>query len=168
MKSLHSKLSVIAPFVFFPLLIVLRKKRKLAYIFLCFIAFTLSSCYLNFYRTNTRQSIDANTASRLNSERKYFLIHFNNSTNGLEEVHINGDSLYGKIVPLPVEHSKYLYPNSANSKNKVKYADKKNALIEVHLYTNASLNMNDSLFSASIGSFNRADVYELNKKATTR
>src|SRR6266542_564810 len=167
MNSLTSKLSCILPFIFFPLLIIFRKRKKIAYTFICLALITLTGCYLSFYRTNTKPSIDTATASRLSSESKYFIIHFANSTNGLDQVSVNDDMLYGKIVPLPAEHAKYLHPDSASKKNRVKAKDKSNALLEVHLYTNAELKHNDSLFSASITSFNRADVYELNKGATT-
>ncbi len=167
MNSVTSKLSCILPFIFFPLLIIFRMRKKITYIFICLALITLTGCYLSFYRTNTKPSIDAATASRLSSESKYFIIHFPNSTNGLEQVSVNGDSLYGKIVPMPPEHTKYLHPESGSKTNRVKAKYKKDALIEVHLYTNAELKHGDSAFSASITSFNRADVYELNKGATT-
>lgn len=159
------KLSVIAPYIFFPLLLLLTRKKIVSYLFICLSIFTLSSCFLNFYRTNTASSIDANTASKLSSENKYFIIHFANSTNGLEQAHVEGDTLYGKIVPLPPEHSLYLDPDINSDKNRVKSRDKKNTLLEVHLYTTLPL-QNDSMFATNITSFNRADVYELNKSAT--
>ena len=167
MKKLHSKLSGIAPFIFFPLLLIFQKGKRNAYVFTFLILFTLSSCYLNFYRTNTKPSIDAGTVSKLSSESKYFIIHFKNSTNGLENVYVKSDSLYGTLVPLPTAHAKYLYPGVNNPKNRLKYVDKPNALIEVHLYSNAEKKIDDSLFSALVSSFNRADVYELNKSATS-
>jgi hypothetical protein len=167
MKNLISKLGVIAPFIFFPLFMLLRKRKKTAYVLIAISAFTLSSCYLNFYRTNTRSSIDASAATKLQSENKYFIIHFSNNTNGLEQVYIDGDSLHGKIVQLPEEHSGYLSPVVTNDKNRVKSIDKRNALMEVHLYTSLRLQTGGSVFSAALTSFNRADVYELNKSATT-
>jgi hypothetical protein len=132
-----------------------------------FLIITLSSCFLNFYKTNTKASIDATTASRLSSENKYFIIHFANSTNGLENAHVSNDSLYGTIVLLTPEHSNNLYPVANSNKNRVKAKDKKHALMEVHLYTNAELKSTDSVLAAKVSSFNRADVYELNKSATT-
>jgi len=162
MKSLHSKLSGIAPFVFFPFLIILRKKKRAAYLLICFLILALSGCYLNFYRTNTKSSIDASTVSRLNSENKYFIMHFANSTNELENVYVNSDSLYGTILPLSPAHSKNLHPLPENPKNKMKGGNKKSTLMEVHLYTSENLNGDDSLFAMPLGSFNRADVYELN------
>jgi hypothetical protein len=167
MNSLTSKLYGIASFIFFPLLIIFLRRKKNYYVFICLVFIALTGCYLNFYRTNTKPSIDPATASRLSSELKYFVIHFANSTNGLEQAKVEGDMLYGKIVPLPFEHSKYLHPDSGSKKNRVKKKDKNDALVEVHLYTNAELKYGDSLFSASLTSFNRADVYELNKGATT-
>ena len=112
MKSFHSNLSRIAPFVFFPVLIILKKRKRLAYVFICFIIITLSSCYLNFYRTNTKTSIDTNTVSRLKSENKYFIIHFSDSVYGLERVYLTGDTLHGELIKLPLPHSKYLHPKS--------------------------------------------------------
>ena len=127
---------------------------------------SLSSCFHNFYRTNTTRSIDVNTASRLQSENKYFIIHFANSTNGIEGVHIKGDSLYGKIVSLPAEHSGNLNPIPTDRSNKIKEGTKAAALVEVHLYTNATLNNPDSLFGISLSFFTRVDVYELDRERT--
>ncbi len=165
MKSVHSKLSAIAPFFFFPVLLIFRKRKKLVYVFIFLIVISLSSCYLNFYRTNTKPSIDKAAMDKLRSENKYFIIHFPNSTKGLEQVSLNGDTISGKIVTLPPEHTKYLSPDP-NRNNQVRKSYKKVALMEVHLYTNAELKNNDSMFSAVASSFNRADVYELNQSAT--
>lgn len=166
MKSLHKTLSSIAPYIFLPFLVFLRNKT-IFYLSLFFIIVSLSSCFLNFYRTNTNLSISASDASKLNSEKKYFIIHFANSTNGLENAYIKNDTLYGTIVPIIPQHSKYLHPDIGSSKNRVRAKDKKAALMEVHLYTNAEHAGGDSLFAANVSSFNRADVYELNKKATS-
>ncbi|MGN6617454.1 MAG: hypothetical protein ACTHJ5_09780 [Ilyomonas sp.] len=172
MKCFHSQLSKAAPFIFFPMVILFVKHQKIFYILFSFLIISLSSCYLNFYRTNTKYSIDPATASKLQTEKKYFIIHFLNSTKGLENVSVLGDSLYGKIVPLPFEHSKYLYPVPTNPKNRLKAIDKKAALVEVHLYTTQALKdslltTDDSLFVTALSSFNRLDVYELNRQATS-
>ena len=165
MKSLHSKLSAIAPFVFLPVLIILRKRKRTAYVFLCFIVITLSSCYLNFYRTNTKSSVNTSTLTGLRSQNKYFIIHFTDSIRGLEKVYLSGDTLHGVLVSLPAAHSKYLHPKSTE-KSAFKNKDKYSVLTEVHLYENSSFNNTDSVFAASITSFNRTDVYEFNEKAT--
>jgi len=167
MKTLQSKLAAIAPFVFFPLLIILRKKKKIAYFFVLFILLSCSSCFLNFYRTNSRPSIDAPTASKMQSEKKYFIIHFSNTQKGLEDAYVSNDSLYGRIIPITPVQTRYLHPKSGSNTNTVKKKDKDSTLMQVHLYTNTALSENDSVFAANVSSFYRADVYELNKGATT-
>jgi hypothetical protein len=79
---------------------------------------------------------------------------------------MKNDSLFGRIVSLPPEHKNYLHPDISDTSIRVKAKDKQSALIEVHLYTTNELNNNDSLFAVNVSSFNRADAYELNKKAT--
>ena len=143
MKSLHSTLSGIAPFIFFPLLLIYSKRKKTSYIGICLLLILLSSCYRNFYRTNTRPSIDQPSAAKLTNENKYFIIHFANSTKGLEGAYIHADTLSGILVNLPPEHSKYLYPQVSNPKNRVKSSDKTSALTEVHLYTNTQNKTDD-------------------------
>jgi hypothetical protein len=166
MKSFHSTLSGIAPFIFFPALILIRRRKKMAYVLTCFLLITLSSCYLNFYRTNTKPSIDAATVSNLKLNNKYFIIHFSDTVYGLQNIHLSADTLHGSLVALPPEHSGYLHPAS-NEKSRVKRADEMYALVEVHLYTAAASGTN-IVFSAPVSSFNRADIYELNKEATRK
>ncbi|HEX5152317.1 MAG TPA: hypothetical protein VFW07_12775 [Parafilimonas sp.] len=166
MKSFHSKLSGVAPFIFFPALIIIRRSKKLTYVLVSFMVITLSSCYLNFYRTNTKPSIDAATVANLKLNNKYFIIHFSDTAYGLQNVHLSGDTLQGSLVALPPEHSGYLHPVSPE-KSRVKRADQMYTLVEVHLYT-AAANAGNTLFSAPVSSFNRADVYELNREATRK
>lgn len=167
MKSLHSKLSGIAPFIFFPILIICRKGKYTLYGCIFLVLLSLSSCYLNYYSTNTRASIDANTMTRLKSENKYFIIHFFNSTYGLEDMYVEGDTIHGKLVGLTNKHLKYLHPATVE-KNRYKRADEAQTLMEVHLYTNANNKQGDSILSASLSSFNRSDVYEFNAAATRK
>jgi hypothetical protein len=143
------------------------KRKWIIYLFLLFMTISLSGCFRSFYNPNTRSSIDTATLSRLISEEKYFIIHYSNGVYGLENAYVKNDSLFGKVISLPWEHIGYLDPDSANTTIRVKLVDKQNALTEVHLYTNNELNNNGSVLAASVPSFNRVDVYELNKKATT-
>ena len=127
----------------------------------------LTGCYLNFFKTNTKTSITADEAKKLREGNKYFIIHFQNSTKGLEQAYVTEDTLHGKIVDLPPQHAEYLYPKTTSKTNTVKRKYKNDVLMEVHLYTNATWNTYDSVFASSVTSFQRADVYELNKGATT-
>jgi len=128
---------------------------------------SLSSCFVNFYRPNTKTSIDASSVSRLSSEKKYFIIHFIDSISGLENVYAKDSSIYGRLVRLPGEHSKHLHPNPQDKAVKIKSKYKEDALSEVHLYINSNLPTSDSIYSASVTSFYRTDIYKFNKGATT-
>ncbi len=166
MKTLLSDLSDIAVFIFFPLLFIMLKRKKAVSVYLSFIVITLSGCYLNFYRTNTTKAIDKAAIQELQFRNKYFIVHFPYTVKDLENILLKGDTLNGTLVTLPEEHAKYLNPVIAKN-NRVKHIDKKDALIEVHLYRNTGIKNDDSLFSAPLSTFTRADVYELNKSATT-
>jgi hypothetical protein len=166
MKSFHLRRSRITSFAFFPLPIIYNKRKKLRYLFFCFALISLTGCFHSFYKTNTKTSIDANTVSKFSSENKYFIIHSLNGTNGLENVSVKDDSIFGKPVFLPAEHSMYLHPQVNDKEVRVKVQDKENVLKEIHLYTNMILPDSDSVFAASLSSFYRTDVYEFNKGAT--
>ena len=143
-------------------------KNTMIYLLVFVSVFAVSGCgfYRNFYRPGTKSTIDSSTAQKLQSVNKYFIIHFQNGVKGLENIVINGDTLNGTIVKLPEEHSKHLAPVS-EKKNRVKQKDKQNTLMEVHLYSMQKPNIADTVFAAPLSSFTRADVYELNKSATT-
>ncbi len=167
MKSLHSKLHGTSPFFFLPLLFIFFSRRKVVYVFMFLLVMGLSSCFLSFYRTNTKSSIDTAKVDSLRFGNKYFIIHFPSINKGLERVSVTGDSIAGKLVTLTPEHSKNLNPNPKDKSNRIKAKYKNSTLMEVHLYTNSALQNGDSMFSAPLSSFNRADVYQLNKSATS-
>jgi hypothetical protein len=166
MKSWYIRLSAVAVFMLLPFLIITRRKRSIIYLFLLFISVSLTGCFRNFYQTDTKSSIDAATLSRLVSEKKYFIIHFSNSTNALADAYVKNDSLYGRITTLAPQHTGYLNPNTADTTLRIKPGTKEDVLTEVHLYTAHELNNNDSTFVAGVSAFNRADIYKFNKKAT--
>jgi len=159
------RLSGVASSVLFYFLRSIRNRKRVMYLFMVFTV-SLSGCFRTFYNPNTKSSIDTATLSKLITEEKYFVIHFNNSIGGLEKAYLKNDSLFGRIVSLPPEHKDYLHPVNADTSIRIKSADKQNTLIEVHLYTSNEFNDKDSLLAADVSSFNRADVYELNKKTT--
>ena len=165
MKTKSEKLSTIVP-TLFPFFIMTRNNKLIIYLFSLFIITCLSGCFRTFYNPNTKSSVDTATLSRLIAKKRFFIIHFSNSVNGLENVYTRNDSLFGKTISLPPEHAGYLRPDSGDTSIRVKSADKQNTINEVHLYTTRELRNTDSMFAENIASFNRVDVYALNKKAT--
>lgn len=130
-----------------------------------FISIAFSSCYLNFYRTNTQTGIDKASFKRIQAAHKYYIVHIGTGVQGLEEVTLSNDTIRGMLVPLSVEHSKHLNPKIEGN-NRVKKRDKLATLMEVHLYTDRAVETATREFIAPVTKINRMDVYELNESAT--
>lgn len=167
MKSNIEKLSSIAPYILFPGYMILKKRKALLCVSIFMLIISISGCFWNYYRTNTKSSIDASTTSDLIQQKKYFIIHFKDSIVGLENATIRNDSLFGNIISIPTEHSHYLFPKSTTKTNRVKAKYKGPTLTEVHLFTNETFKSPYQVAAFGLSSFNRADIYKLDKRATT-
>ncbi len=166
MKHIINRLSGIALFVFFPILFFTRKKTT-GKIIIFFIAITiLSGCFQHYFRTHTQTNTDAATIQKLMAINKYFIIHLKGRVGGLENLTVLNDKLEADIVPLQPEHLKYINPQ-IDKTNQVKLKDKTTTLTEVHLYTTTEINSGEKHISISLSSFNRMDIYEFDKGATT-
>ena len=124
----------------------------------------LSSCYKFFYKANSTSAINAATVQQLQSREKYFILHSDNKILGLTNVTVKNDSISGRLEKLSQFHSLHLSPGPGTS-NSVKKIDKSYTLEEVHLYTKDNLT-DSSFYAAPLSSFNRMDVYELDKGRT--
>src|SRR6266542_4347736 len=103
-------LRYITPFLFLPILWLLRKKRTGQIIFLLLL-FTLAGCFQYYYKTNTRNRIEAATIQQLQAANKYFIIHFRDSVVALNNIMVNNEKIEGSMVQLLPEHKKYLNPD---------------------------------------------------------
>lgn len=143
---------------------IYKKCRQGIYVAVLLIACTITSCYQHFYRTNTKPSTDTDILQRLQSSRKYFIIHFPDRNSGLENVTINQNNLEGNEVNLPAWHNTELKPNITGT-NAVPKGEKDLVLTQVHLYT-SNTSVSKGRVSIPISDINRIDVYEFDAKAT--
>jgi len=141
------------------------QKNLLSALCLLIIVIAFSSCYLNFYRTNTQTTIDKATFKSIQAAHKYFVVHIGNGVQGLENITLQDDTIRGLLVALPLEHTKHLSPK-IDRNNRVKKKNKVDALMEVHLYSDHPIEPGTKQFVAAITEINRMDVYELNKGRT--
>ncbi|MEJ7766957.1 MAG: hypothetical protein WKF89_04045 [Chitinophagaceae bacterium] len=141
------------------------KARAFPAVALLIVMMALSSCYLNFFRTNTKTSIDRAAIKNIGSARKYFVVHMGNGVQGLENVSFRDDTVRGTLVPLPLEHTKYLSPN-IEGKNRIRKPDMIPTLMEVHLYAERASETASKEFISPLTQINRMDVYELDERAT--
>lgn len=143
-----------------------KKINALPAFILLFFTLILSSCFQHYFRTGTKLSEEGAAIQKLQNSNKYFILHCgDNKIYGFSNVLISSNEIDGKLVELPPEHSKYLNPVIGKA-NRVKKSDKKNALLEVHLYSNY-LPGDSTQLSIPLTSFNRVDVYSFDKNRTT-
>jgi hypothetical protein len=128
---------------------------------------TLSSCFRHFFRTNSQKSVDAVTLQKLQTEQKYFIVHFNNGQMALNKINIADNKMEADLIPVPQNRMYYISPKS-NKPNFVKVRDQANALMEVHLYHPETLDSNQRHLSVAVSTFNRIDVYVFDRIATRK
>ena len=165
-----------ATIFFMPMLFIVRRKRGLVIIFLLF---ALTGCFQYYYKTNTRNTINAFEVQQLQAANKYFIIHFRDSVVALGNVSVNDNKIEGNMVQLLPAHSKYLDPDRTSVYTqttrfsprkhhyRVKAADRNNTFMEVHIYADESIDKSNAQLSLPVSSLKRIDVYELDREATT-
>ncbi|MBL7745076.1 MAG: hypothetical protein JNN00_16500 [Chitinophagaceae bacterium] len=167
MKPVTNRLAHISPSILFPFHLLWKRSKKITIVVVLVTAFVLASCFQHYYRTNTTNSVDTATLKRLQNSSKYFILHYNDKKAfGLTNVTISGDNIEGDLAELPEERKKYLNPNPEKS-NIVRRADKMSALMEVHLYYPQAMTPGQTHVSVPASAFNRIDVYEFDRNATT-
>ncbi len=163
MKSVISRLST-APYLLFPLIIVYRKKKKATIAIILLLTIGATSCYKQFYQSNTKYTTDTDMLQKLQASNKYFILHLPERNIGLINLSIKNDIIEATEVLLPPSHTSELNPKTKGS-NSVKISDKDSVLMEVHLYSDKVLNKSGGI-SLAISDIKRIDVYEFDKNAT--
>lgn len=164
MKSITGHLAGSATLLMFPLLFLWQKKRKYL-LLLVFPAIVISSCYQHYFRTKTQQTLNQDLLQNLQSMNKYFIIHFKDGAYALNNMSVQNNIINAEKTSIPDKHGLFMNPDTAKT-NRLKKTDKKNVLMEVHLYTD-NLKTEDNHLSLPMSDIKRADIYTLDKKATT-
>jgi hypothetical protein len=148
----------IAPFIFIPLI--------------------FTGCFRYFYKTHTRDFLTVDMMQRMQEANKYFIIHFPDSAVALANIKADKEKVEGDLVEISPEHKKYLNPDKKSrgtsrdpytprkERYVIKSKDRKNAFMEVHMYTDQPMQREQQHVSIPLSNFKRIDVYELDKEAT--
>lgn len=163
MKSITSRLST-ATFIWLPLYFIYRKKKKTTLAIFLILTVISTSCYQQYYRSNTKATTDKDMLQKLQASNKYFILHLPDRTVGLKDLAIKDSIIEADEVFLSTAHLNELNPN-INKSNTVKRLNKDSVLVEVHLYTSIP-QVKSGRLSLSISDINRIDVYEYDRKAT--
>jgi hypothetical protein len=142
---------------------VFSKQRLVNYSILIFLLISQSSCFKQYYQTNTSHKVDSARLEQLQVAKKNFIIQTPDTSFALHNVKVAGDSLSGEITALNPKHFRLLNPQQEN-KNEMSRADKILCVSEVHLYTDSSF-MKNGQATIAINRISRMDVYGLDKKA---
>ncbi len=131
---------------------------------LIMITISLSSCFQQYYKTNTTAEIDPVTFERLQSQHKVIIVHTPAEAFMLKNATFGKDDLSGEKQGISGRYDRYLNPD-VNAANRYPKKEKDLVLSEVHFYTNNSFNGNAQIH-LSIQDMYRMDVYTKDTAAT--
>jgi hypothetical protein len=135
-----------------------------SFIFLVLIMISSSSCFQQYYKTNTASKIDSMQIQKFRTENKVLIVHAPGEVFLLKNANIMDGALYGERETLNPKYEKYLNPE-AGSSNRYPKKERFIALSEVHLYTNDSISRSGELNLAASQIY-RVDEYTQDKAAT--
>ncbi len=139
-----------------------------AFLSIAVITLICSSCFRNFYSTNSTQHIDSATLVKLIVAQKYFILHdlSHDRQYALNNIKISDETLTAKPGPLDANHNLHEHPSTTGA-NPFPVKDKDFVLYEVHLYSQNPI-ADTALVHIPLKDFTRIDVYQLDKARTTR
>ena len=160
MKRFSVSPASVFSFLLFPLVFIfLKSKKRFAFVYLIAIVLLFTGCFLNFYRTNTKNGLDRSTISALKNKNKYFVVHLKEVNYALKNISVNNNLIKADIEPVIAEHAKYLNPAPQTSPIYRK-KDAEMVLSEIHIYAENEKLENKSHISIPVKSVKRVDVYE--------
>lgn len=122
-----------------------------------------TSCFKQYYQTNTTKAANSDFLKSLQTENKYFIIQTPVNAFALVNVKVSGDSISGEQGFLDLKNGKYLNPKG-EYKNSVSRAGKEYCIKQVHIYTDNTFSKNAQVHLA-INQISHMDVYGLDKNA---
>lgn len=133
-------------------------------IILILIGVSLSSCFQQYYKTNTTAKIEPVTFEWLQTQKKVIFVHTPAETFMLKNATFEKDNLSGEKQGVDPKYEKYMNPD-ANAANRYPKKRKDIVLSEVHFYTNNSFDGNGQI-NLPVHEMYRMDVYTKDTAAT--
>ncbi len=131
---------------------------------LTLIAGSLSSCFQQYYKTNTTAKIFVSNFDQQHIQNKVVIVHTPADAFMLKNAKLDNENLTGEKVPLDPKYDRYMNPDM-NGANRYSRKEKEIALSEVHVYTNDSLADKEPVI-LSMTQIYRLDVYDKDVAAT--
>ena len=127
-----------------------------------------SSCFKNFYLTNSKKSLSTDIAERVQADNnKFVIIHFSDKTFELTKYTITNQAIEGDINKIEIpEHLIYLNPEESSS-NRYKKRYESAVLNEIHIYTPLKPDIqNPNHIHILAKDISRIDIYKKDKNRT--
>jgi hypothetical protein len=127
-----------------------------------------SSCFKNFYLTNSQKSLSTDVAERVQADNnKFVIVHFSDQTFELTKYTISNQAIEGDIHKIEIpEHLMYLNPEE-NSSNRYKKRYESAVLNEIHIYTPLKSEVqNSNHINLTAKDISRIDIYKKDKNRT--
>jgi hypothetical protein len=128
-----------------------------------------SSCFKNFYLTDSKKSISTDVAERVQVDNnKFVIVHFSDKTFELTKYTITNQAIEGDVNKIEIpEHLIYLNPEESSS-NRYKKRYESAVLNEVHIYTLLKSDIQNSNHIHLIAKdISRIDIYKKDKNRIT-
>lgn len=128
-----------------------------------------TSCFRNFYLTNSHQNLSPDLAEKIQADSdKFIIVHFGDKTFELTKFKIANQTIEGDINKIQnPELLMYLNPE-INSSNRYKKRYEPFVLNEIHIYTQLKSNIeNSSHIQLSAKDISRIDIYKKDKIRNT-
>jgi hypothetical protein len=155
MKQILNALAAIAPYF-----------RHGSFVFAALLIFSLSSCFQQYYKTNTAENVNSQKLQQLGDLKKHFFVHTPAGSFALKNVELNNEMISGDKETVDPKNSKFMSPR-VDKGNRVPKRQMGMVLEEVHLYTNSLFEGNDRI-NLSTNQIFRTDVYGFDRDATRK
>jgi len=127
-----------------------------------------TSCFKNFYLTNSQKSLSTDVAEKVQADNnKFVIVHFADKTFELTNYAITNQTIEGDINKIEIpEHLIYLTPEESTS-NRYKKRYESAVLNEVHIYTPLKSDVqNSNHVHLAAKDISRIDIYKKDKNRT--
>ena len=138
-------------------------RRLVQHTMLVFIIVSQSSCFQHYYQTNTMEKPDFKNLEKLDTEKKYFIVHTDQAVFGLNKVIVDSFSISGNREIPDTNHNNNLNPKGTQS-NRFPVLKEASVLSQVHIYTNKSF-PGDGRVELTAEDITRVDVYSKDVRA---
>ncbi len=121
-----------------------------------------------FYKVQTEKEISKQKITEINKPEKFIILQDGINAWHFDNLKFTGDMLTGSLDYYLGYHFNYLSPKKPEGANRYKKKSEPDVINEVHIYTTDTIPIDSKTASIPITSIQKIEIYNYDKKATTR